>query len=67
MNKYFFRFVLVLKHYNKTNIDYIQKIIKGNNLKVMPQRIGVRETIYFFPVIPKAEQIIDFIREKNSA
>lgn len=67
MNKYFFRFVLLLKPYNKTNIEYIQKIIKGNNLKVIPQRIGVLEAIYFFPVIPKAEQIIDFIKEKNSA
>lgn len=66
MNKYFFRFVLLVKHYAKTNIDYIQKIIKGNNLIVVSPRLEVFETVLLFGH-PKTEQIIDFIREKNSA
>lgn len=47
------------------DIKNIQELLKEKDLKVTPQRIAVLEAIYTLRNHPSAEQIIDFIHEKN--
>jgi len=45
--------------------DAIREKLKSEGLKITPQRISVLEALYALQDHPVAEQIIDFVRQKN--
>jgi len=60
---FLFKYCFNVKTLIHTSI--IQEKLKSKGLKVTPQRSGVLEAVYTLRNHPTAEQIIDFVREKN--
>lgn len=49
----------------KVYAEAIREKLKSKGLKITPQRVSVLEALYALQDHPAAEQIIDFVRQKN--